>query len=427
MKIKIRRTVALLSTTALMAGVAAGMGGCTAEKEIVFWNPFTGPDGTTMQELVDAFNETEPEYTIKNVSMAGDDMYTKLPTVLNSGKNMPDMGIVHYYRIPLYAQEGMIAPIDSCIEGQENIIEENYISSAWEFGNIDGERYSVPWDLTGWVVYYNQDLADKYAQGVLDDNLVTLEELESVAEKCSADGVYAFDGASFTTEQFMAYMMQRGISLEVDGQPNINTPEAVEVLETMKEIMGDGVSTKPGDDGFNLFVSNQVVFKAEGNWTKNSLNKDDYPELNWGETNDIAFDNETMLNWMSSHQFVRYENESESEEVRDAKNKVIGDFLEFLRQNSSSWAEAGHIPASIEASSGEEFESLPQSIFMSTEEEQNSLFLPQWTYYGYINDALNSVITDILNGEITPEEGLEKAQNEVVDKIEEHAKASESE
>ena len=187
------------------------------------------------------------------------------------------------------------------------------------------------------------------------------------------------------------------------------------------------MSTKPGDDGFNLFVSNQVVFKAEGNWTKNSLNKDDYPELNWGETNDIAFDNETMLNWMSSHQFVRYENESESEEVRDAKNKVIGDFLEFLRQNSSSWAEAGHIPASIEASSGEEFESLPQSIFMSTEEEQNSLFLPQWTYYGYINDALNSVITDILNGEITPEEGLEKAQNEVVDKIEEHAKASESE
>ena len=238
MKIKIRRTVALLSTTALMAGVAAGMGGCTAEKEIVFWNPFTGPDGTIMQALVDAFNETEPGYTIKNVSMAGDDMYTKLPTVLNSGKNMPDMGIVHYYRIPLYAQEGMIAPIDSCIEGQENIIEENYISSAWEFGNIDGERYSVPWDLTGWVVYYNQDLVDKYAQGVLDDNLVTLEELKSVAEKCSADGVYAFDGASFTTEQFMAYMMQRGISLEVDGQPNINTPEAVEVLETMKEIMG---------------------------------------------------------------------------------------------------------------------------------------------------------------------------------------------
>ena len=58
------------------SGEESGDNNAEAAKEIEFWNFFTGPDGDTMQELIDGFNATDPEYTIKNVTMQSGDLYT---------------------------------------------------------------------------------------------------------------------------------------------------------------------------------------------------------------------------------------------------------------------------------------------------------------------------------------------------------------
>ena len=423
---KAKRMTAAVLAVCMLAGVTLGAVGCSGKKEIVFWNPFSGPDGETMQAMVDKFNETDTEYTIKNVSMAGDDMYTKLPTVINSGKNIPDMGIVHFFRIPLYASENMVVPIESYIAGQPEIKEENYIETAWQFGDFNGQRYSVPLDMTGWVTYYNVDLVEKYAPHVLDDQLLTLDEVMEIGEAAAKDGVYAFGGANFFVEQFMAYLAQMGTELSVEDKPNIDTKEAREIIQKMKDIYASGYSSKIGDDNLNLLISNKIIFNPEGTWTANALNKEDYPDLNWGETNTMALDNQTMLNWMSSHQFVVYNNTGEKEDVKAAKAEVMGAFIEFVRENSGEWANAGHIPASIQAASGTDFESKPQAIFMSSDEEKDSLTLPNYTYFGYISDALYGVMQDILTDKLPVDDGLAKAQAEVSDKIAEHAKAAEA-
>lgn len=397
--------------------MAMGLAGCSGKKEIVFWNPFSGPDGETMQKLVEDFNATNPEYTIKNVSMAGDDMYAKIPTVTASGKNIPDMGIVHFFRIPEYVASGILKSVDSAIAGQPEINADNYLPAAWQYGDMDGQRYSVPLDMTGWVVYYNKDLVEKYCPDALEDNLLTLDEIYAMGEAAKADGIYAWGGNAFTTEQFIAYCAQLGTEMMVDGKPNIDTDAARQVLQAMKDLIASGYSTKEGDDNYSLFTSNQIIFMPEGNWTANALNKTDYPDLNWGETQDLSIDNQTKLSWMSSHQMVVYNQPKQKEDVTAAKEKVIGDFMEFIRENSGAWANAGHIPASKDAASGAAFEALPQSIFMSTPEDQKSLTLPTYDHYGYVSDALNGVINDMLYDKLGVDEGLAKAQAEVADKL----------
>nr|WP_205603314.1 extracellular solute-binding protein [Heyndrickxia ginsengihumi] len=148
-----------------------GLSGCgsssSSKKEIVFWNPFTGPDGKNMQKMVDEYNKTNPKYKIKNISMKEADMYTKIPTVVNSGKNIPDLTIVHAERIKQYVDNGMLVSYDNSLKDFPEIKEENYVPEAWKIGQLNGKRYSIPLDIHSFIMYYNKDLVKKYAPHAL--------------------------------------------------------------------------------------------------------------------------------------------------------------------------------------------------------------------------------------------------------------------
>lgn len=406
-----RKTIGMMLAAAVMsAGMCAG-----AKEEIVLWTPFTGSDGEILQNLVDEFNAEDPAYEIKNLAMASDDMYTKLPTVIASGKNVPDMGVVHYYKLADFEAKNIIVPVNPCMEQNENLKAENYISDAWNCGSAeDGMQYSVPLDVHGTIVYYNKDLMEKYAPDALSDNMITYEEMLQMGEAAAEDGILAYGGAGFTSEQFYSFLGQAGSGVIKDNAPTIDTQEARDAIAKMQEIYDSGYSTRVGDDNYAMFASGKVIFTPEGTWTVNAF-QTDYPELNYGVTNMMSLDG-TCYNQMNSHQFVIY-NKDEDEETKSEKQKVMADFLEFIRENSDQWAKAGHIPASLEVVNSETFAELPQSFFLSTTEEAATLHINSESNYTYCTDAVGTVLEDILIGNLSVDEGLERAQKEAEDKI----------
>lgn len=86
----------------LLAGCGEGSSNSSSakdSKEITFWNPFTGADSENIKKMINDYNDTDPEFKVKNVSIKEGDMYKKIPTVVSSGKNIPDLNIVHVERI----------------------------------------------------------------------------------------------------------------------------------------------------------------------------------------------------------------------------------------------------------------------------------------------------------------------------------------
>ena len=128
-------------------------------KTIIFWTPLTGEDGSYMDQLVEDYNATNPDIKVKHVITA--DMYTKLSTVLNTGKDIPDLTIIHADRVPGYVKQGLLEPMTEVMAAQPEIKEENYLPQAWNTGNIDGVQYTVPLDIHSNVMYYNKDLLAK--------------------------------------------------------------------------------------------------------------------------------------------------------------------------------------------------------------------------------------------------------------------------
>ncbi|MEB5481085.1 extracellular solute-binding protein [Shouchella clausii] len=385
------------------------LAGCGDKNTISFWTPLTGDDGVFMDEMIDEYNATDPEFKVEHVITS--DMYTKMYTVMNSGSGIPDLAIIHADRVPSFVKQGMLEPMTDVIRSQEGLQAENYLEQAYHSGNIDGVQYTIPLDIHANAMYYNQDLLSKYGvEHFLDDDVVTFDELLSLQGKLE-DGDYAVND-SLISWVILAQIQNLGGDIEDEnGNPAINTPEMKQAIEAVKGIADAGLMTPYGEDGYLMFQSGNVLFSTDGTWTSTAHEMVD--GLNFGVTNIYAFDSDVFHNRASSHLFTLLTNEDRSDE----KEAGIADFLEWLRTNSMKWAEAGQIVASNQVFEDSSYSQYTQSFFTENQKQVDSLYIYTYEYYPYVAEALDTYAADMVHGNLDIEEGLETMQKFVEDKI----------
>lgn len=382
-------------------------------KKIEFWNFFTGPDGNNMKKLIDDFNKTNPKYKINNITMAAGDMYQKIPTVVNSGKGVPDLCIVDVARVPMFQSQGILEPMDEILTREPEIKRENYREAVWNTGAIDGKQYSVPLDMGVTGLLYNKKLVEKYAPNVLDDNVVTVDEIMDIIPKAKADDIVTLPVSFFTYEMALSLATQKGGSLfnEAGITPNLNSAELKEAYQTLRDIQEAGGGSEDGDDNLQLFINNMSIFCHTGVWDYNSLMQAE--DLDWGMTNTIAYSPDKIVNVSNSNQFVLLKSEARTEE----KEIVIADFLDFIRENTMEWARSGQVPASNSADGEQEFQHMPGYFFVSSPEEQNSIAFRSFKYGGIVDDAIFASQNDAIYGSMSVDDFLNQAQQQSEDNI----------
>ncbi|MGN7764460.1 extracellular solute-binding protein [Paenibacillus sp. 22594] len=399
-----------LSVLMLVLMLSTVLAGCGKDnsKTITFWTPLTGDDGAYMDQLVKDYNATNPEIKVKHVITS--DMYTKLSTVLNSGKGVPDLTIIHADRVPGYVKQGVLEPMTAVTAAQPEIKQENYLPQAWSTGTIDGTQYTVPLDIHSNVMYYNKDLLKKYgAESFLDDNVVTIDEMLSLKGKL-AEGDYVVNDALLGWV-ILAQIQNLGGDIQENGKPAVNTPVMKQAFEDVKKINDAGLMTPFGEDGYLMFQSGNVLFSTDGTWSSTAHAK--VEGLNFGVTNVYSPTPDKFTNRSSSHLFSMMKNKDRSEE----KVAGIGKFLEFIRENSIEWAKAGQIVASKQVNESPEFKNYIQSFFTSSEKEIQSLYIYTYEYYPYIAEAVDTYCGDIVRGNVDIDETLQTMQKFVEDKI----------
>jgi multiple sugar transport system substrate-binding protein len=260
-------------------------------------------------------------------------------------------------------------------------------------------------------MYYNKDLLEKYAPNVLDDNVITFDEIREAGEVSRKDGITGI-GLTWTRPIFLSIYNQLGGDITSDGEtPTLDTPEAKEALELLKGLVDDKIANKDGEDPGQLFKSNKAIFYPEGIWMQNSLNEAE--KLNWGITSFAQVSPDKIVNWTSSHQFVMFKDENRSEE----KTKGMMDFLDYIRENSLPWAQAGQNPAALATLDNPEFKELPQSFLVQDAKLQESLKIFDYKYNGFVAEEVDKLVGDAMFGKLEIDKGLANAQKAVEDKI----------
>lgn len=374
---------------------------------IEFWTVFTGADGTSIQAIVDAYNATNPDYTVNHRAIEANDLYLKMPLAIQSGEDVPDVAINHIERIPLFQENGFLDDYNEVLAASE-ISKDNYNPKAWAMSEIAGGHYGIPLDVHSYITYVNMDLYEKYGNGALDDGILTWDEIAASGDACVADGIIPV-GMAWLRVKFLASYAQLGGTLSSDGNtPDFNNATAVEVLQKWVDLYNAGYTQKDGDDSWQMFLAGKALYCPEGAWMVNNVKE---TELNVKMFDYPVFNESEVGNWTSSHQFVLPKNE----ERDDEKTQAVLDFINFVGNNSLEWANAGQVPAHVSIKEVPEFNDMLHS-FLANENEELKIY--DYKYYGYAVESLDKVLGEVLFGRLAPQEALDQAVQETKDRIE---------
>lgn len=212
--------------------------------------------------------------TEANLSVAAD-----LPQQLSQGfaaGSPPDVFYVGVDHFAGYAANGSLEPYADQIEA-------DFFPALVESFTYEDTFYCAPKDFSTLALVIN-NTAWQEAGLTEDDYPTTWEELSTVAEQLTTDGQV---GLSFGPEwqRIGTFMAQAGGGLvDQNGSANVDTPENVEALTYVQEMLAAGTAAYPSEVGAGwggeAFGSGAAAMTIEGNWVIGALTND-FPDVDY--------------------------------------------------------------------------------------------------------------------------------------------------
>jgi len=319
-----------------------------------YWNPFTGPDGPFMGELVNAFNEANPNIVVTMTTQA--EYYTQLSTAAASG-TLPDVAIVHADQVATQAYRNILRPMDALVE-ETGITGQDFPEAVWNAGEVNGARYAIPLDIHPMTMFVNMDLL---AEAGYDAVPTTGEEFAEMAAALTAGDNNGFMiTAGFPIRQIFEQMLYQfgGTSFNEDGtEASWNSEAGVEAAQWLLD--AQAAYSQPNlevDAELNAFKGGTVGMIWNGIWQTTNVTGEGV--FFNGVATAIPQIGPNMAVWAGSHQLT-LPAQAEEDACRDT---AAGLFIKYLLDNSVVWASAGQLPASSTVRASEEFAAvLPQA------------------------------------------------------------------
>ena len=311
-----------------------------------FWNPFTGPDGPFMGQMVDAFNAEHPNIQVTMTTQS--EYYTQLNTAAASN-TLPDVAIVHADQVATQAYRNVLRPMDAVVE-EVGINGEDFPAAVWNAGMVNDHRYSIPLDIHPMTMFVNLDLLS--AAGI-DTVPVTAEEFAAAAAMTGGDN----NGFNITSgfpirQEFESLLYQfGGTSFSEDGsEATWNSEAGVQAAQWLLD--AQAAYSQPNlevDAELNSFKGGTVGMIWNGIWQTTNVTGDGvffnsvathFPQLG-----------PNMAVWAGSHQFTL----PVGDDVSPCHDTAAGIFISYMLDNSVTWAQAGQLPASAVVRASAEF------------------------------------------------------------------------
>lgn len=189
------RTLAFAGLT----GIAALLGTAAQAVEIEYWQYFYQTRVDAMEQLIAAFEEQNPDITVKMTHMPYDNYRTKVAAAIPAGEG-PDVVQLFYGWLNDYIDASLIQPLPADAFPPEQIDAEFF--PMVQAMKVDGQYYALPTAVRSLAMFYNERLMEEAG---IDGPPETLDELVEAAKAMTKK-----DGAGNIT--------QVGITTGMDAQ-----------------------------------------------------------------------------------------------------------------------------------------------------------------------------------------------------------------
>ncbi len=241
------------------------------------WYAHASTFNNTQETIIEKFNETNPDIKINLIELPENtsDKLQALLIALRSGDGSIDFFNADVTWTPIFASAGLIEPLDEHFPPSERA---KFLPSTIDAASYNGRIWGMPFRTDAGVLYYRKDLLEKYNKSVPE----TWEELKDTAneivraERAAGNEMYGMAGSmkqyeGLTCNAVEWFYSNGGTVLDDTGAIAINSPENIEILTLIKEMIDlglfpDGIlSYGSGDVRASMFQGKQVFMRA---WPK---------------------------------------------------------------------------------------------------------------------------------------------------------------
>jgi multiple sugar transport system substrate-binding protein len=115
---------------------------------------------TPHQQIIQNFEDQNPDILVQLEAVAGRDYYARL-LALQAARAAPDILQVGDDAVPMFVSKGAFMPLDETLK-KANFDPSIYLPGLLDPGKYQGKQYLLPKEYTPLAVYYNKKIFDKY-------------------------------------------------------------------------------------------------------------------------------------------------------------------------------------------------------------------------------------------------------------------------
>ena len=240
-------TVPLL-TSCNVSGGSTGPGSGGAAAELKFWDmPWGSPAYTeAAKKNTESYAPAEGLGKATYQSIQWNGFYQTFSSAIASGTG-PAVSTGAGFQAFQFAEQGAIAYADNLLESmKKDGSYDDFLPGVVETMKTDKGYVAVPWLLDVRVLWYNKALLDEAGTKVP----TTWDELLETGKALKKIGVSGFATGSGTgntvgMHTMVAMMINNGGGMfDEDGNPDCVTPENIEAMEFVRELVGEGIVDK---------------------------------------------------------------------------------------------------------------------------------------------------------------------------------------
>lgn len=260
-------TQAAQDTAADSTAAASSSGTASADGKttITFWHSMGGVNGEALTTLVDKFNNENTDNIYVDAQYQGeyDDAINKLKSA-QIGNMGADLVQIYEIGTRFMIDSGWVVPMQDLMDRagyDASQIEPNIAA----YYTIDNKLYSMPFNSSTPIMYYNKDMFDKAGITEIPDSLPKIDaDAQALVEKGGAGEAFSFGIYGWFFEQFLC---KQGLNYVDNGNGREGACTKVEfdtngggekILSQWKTMYDDGTAPnvgKGGDSGLTDFTA----------------------------------------------------------------------------------------------------------------------------------------------------------------------------
>ncbi|MCI3922334.1 ABC transporter substrate-binding protein [Paenibacillus sp. TRM 82003] len=385
--------------------------------ELTFYYPIAvgGPLTTVIEQMASDFTKENPNITVKPVYTGSYQDTTLKAQAGVQSKTPPDVAVLLTTELFTLLDMDAVIPLDSFIEKEDKSFIEDFYPAFMANAQTEGKTYSIPFQRSTIVLYYNKDLFD--AAG-LDPNQppTTWDEMVEVSKKLATGGRWGIEipASGFPYWMFQTFALQNGKNLmSQDGKSvAFDTPENVEGLQywvdlaKVHKVMPEGVTewaTVPSDF---LEQKTAMMYHTTGNLTNVKKNA----TFDFGVT--FLPQKKTYGSPTGGGNFYIFK------DIPEAKQEAAWKFIKFMTETerAAQWSiDTGYVAvrkSAYETDIMKKYtEEFPQALVARDQLQFANAELSTHDN-GKVTKALSDQLQAALTGSTDPASALKKAQEE---------------